>query len=261
MSKKLSHSDIQDKIDNVHGKDEYTLQEGSYKTYSNKIIAFHKCGYKWNVLPNGIIDLKVTCPKCSGRIRTMWNYDKFSKKITEISDGEYALDSEFTSVKKPVDIKHLKCGRVRTVLGASALKGSYKCEMCKVKQGTAKMSAGEKKIRDYLEENSISYNFQHVEDDCKYKKVLPFDFGILDEDGTPWAMIEFDGEQHFNRDGFYGFSDSYAAEYDLDLQQLRDSIKDNYCESRGIIMLRIPYNYEGKIDSILNRFFRVHKKV
>lgn len=257
---KLSYEDIQNRIDLKHGNGEYTLGEGSYSSYSKKIIAIHRCGYKWSVQPDSIINKGTTCPKCSGRLRFRWDQESFSRRIEEMSNGEYCLDSDFQSVKKIVDIKHIECGRVRTVLGQSALKGGYTCEMCNIKKGRAIISTGEKKILEYLELNGVSYSFQHREDECKYKRVLPFDFALLDSQGNPWAMIEFDGEQHFNRDGFYDFSDSYTSDYDLELQQIKDNIKDGYCVERGIIMLRIPYTNISRIDSILQRFLRVHKK-
>lgn len=258
--KRLTEEEVQERIDKVHGVDEYTLITGSYSSLSKKAKIIHnKCGYIWNVQPSSIINIGTNCPKCSGNIRTRWNTETFSEKILEISNGEYVLDSDYISVNKIVDIKHVKCGRVKTLLGKEALKNRYVCEICEPKVVHSKESLGERKVRKFLESNKMQFITQYKTDECKYKRPLPFDFALVDEYGDPWAMIEFDGEQHFNRDGFFG--SEYTAEYDLELQQLKDGIKDRYCDSKGIIMLRIPYTHIDRIDSILNRFFRVYKKV
>lgn len=257
-SKKLTDMEVQDRIDAVHGKGEYILVEGTYTSSVKQMVVVHRCGYEWHTMRSSIIEKKITCPRCSGRMRTMWTAETFGEKIKDMSNGEYELDSDFTIVQRVVEIKHVKCGRVKTVTGSSALKGSYKCDMCKIKEGKSNESVGEKKIREYLESHDIIFETQYKTDDCKYKRQLPFDFAILDDDNTPLVMIEFDGEQHYNRGNFFG-SDEYTAEYDLEKQQIRDSIKDEYCNKNGILMLRIPYTSINRIDSILNRFFRVHK--
>lgn len=96
-----------------------------------------------------------------------------------------------------------------------------------------------------MEENNILYKYQDDSfQDCKYKKVLPFDFKIINKDS--FILLEYDGEQHYKP--IYG-------EDRLKLQQKRDQIKNNYCKKNNIKLYRIPYtdfnNIEDKLKEIL----------
>ncbi len=97
-------------------------------------------------------------------------------------------------------------------------------------------------IAHKLDELSIDFVVEHRFDDCKYKRSLPFDFYLPEKN----AVIEYDGAQHYKSIQYYG-GDDY-----LKLVQLRDKIKDDYCESAGIKMIRIPYTKtKSEIESIL----------
>ena len=93
-------------------------------------------------------------------------------------------------------------------------------------------SKGEITIEKYLIKNNIKYTEQKTFDDCKYKKLLLFDFYLYQYN----ICIEFDGEQHFNPRKHFGGIKS------LELQQKRDSIKNQYCKDNNIKLLRIKYN-------------------
>ena len=103
-------------------------------------------------------------------------------------------------------------------------------------------SKGEKTIRNFLLINNINFIQQKKFDDCKHKQKLSFDF-YLPKYNT---CIEYDGIQHFELLKYIGF-DKFK------IIQKRDIIKNNYCISNNIHLLRIKYN-ENILD-ILSKFF------
>lgn len=104
---------------------------------------------------------------------------------------------------------------------------------------TCKSSKGEMIIEKILLENNINYIRQHVFNNCKNIKVLPFDF-YLPEHNT---CIEYDGRQHFEPIELWGGKES--LEYTIN----NDSIKETYCSENNIKLVRV--NYKDDVQKIL----------
>lgn len=99
------------------------------------------------------------------------------------------------------------------------------------------ISKGENKINQLLRENSIRYQTQKTFEDCVNPHTntkLRFDFYLPDYN----CCIEYDGEQHYKTKIS---SYSYFTEEALSKIKYRDKIKDNYCLSHSIRLIRIPY--------------------
>ena len=99
------------------------------------------------------------------------------------------------------------------------------------------VSKGENKINQLLRENSIRYQTQKTFEDCVNPHTntkLRFDFYLPDYN----CCIAYDGEQHYKTKVS---SHSYFTEEALSKIKYRDKIKDNYCLSRSIRLIRIPY--------------------
>lgn len=88
----------------------------------------------------------------------------------------------------------------------------------------------------YFDEIKTKYISQHTYDDCKYKQQLKFDFYLPDYN----CCIEFDGLHHFEPATFGGRSIE-QAEKDFEEIQIKDEIKNNYCQNNNIKLIRIPY--------------------
>lgn len=99
-------------------------------------------------------------------------------------------------------------------------------------------SKGEMKIELLLIKNNIKYKHQFIFSACKYKKELPFDYAIFNEDNSIKCVIEYDGEQHFKYIPYW-----HKTEQGFMLQQLRDSIKTDFCKINNIPLIRIPYTH------------------
>ena len=95
-------------------------------------------------------------------------------------------------------------------------------------------SFGESYIQSLLEIMDCQFESQYTFDDCKYINVLRFDFAIFKSDKLI-GLIEYDGKQHFEPINYFGGEDGFAK------TKKRDEIKNTYCKSHDIPLLRIPY--------------------
>ena len=84
-------------------------------------------------------------------------------------------------------------------------------------------------------------------------KKLRFDFAILDKYDNIFAVIEFDGAQHYKPVDFFGGVENFEK------TKKRDSIKNKYCLDNNIEMIRISYLEFDSIEDIINE--KIIKKV
>jgi very-short-patch-repair endonuclease len=112
-----------------------------------------------------------------------------------------------------------------------------------------KFSKGEKRIEEVLNDLSILYLPQYTFNDCKDVNVLPFDFYLLDLN----VCIEYDGQHHYYPVTFNGISQEQAKINHLNTIH-HDKIKNEYCDSNGIKLLRIPYYEFKNIKDIIVNF-------
>jgi hypothetical protein len=133
------------------------------------------------------------------------------------------------------------CGTIRE----DHLVCGHGCPICR-------NSIGEKRVKEYLIKHKINFVQQHTFDGCKNIRDLPFDFYLPDYN----TCIEYDGIQHFEPVDFGGKGEEYAIQQFKDLQ-IRDGIKNNYCQNNHIFLCRIKYTQNVK--TTLDMFFKTLK--
>lgn len=101
-------------------------------------------------------------------------------------------------------------------------------------------SKGELKIANILKENNIKFRKQMYYDDLLSEngRHLRFDFYIPEGN----YLIEYDGEQHF-----ICTEKGWNTEEKLAKARQRDEMKNDYCRSHGIPLIRIPYTHYKNI--------------
>jgi hypothetical protein len=103
-------------------------------------------------------------------------------------------------------------------------------------------SKGEKEICRFLKKHKINFIREHRFDECRGKKYkLPFDFYLP----SFRTCIEFDGIQHFKPLPFFGGEQAFES------LKINDKIKQTYCEDNFIELIRIRFDQEDNISSIL----------
>lgn len=116
-----------------------------------------------------------------------------------------------------------ECGREKDVLGTSLRQlRSLSCG------NHSNISKGNVKISEILDSANIEYEIEKKFSTCKDKTYLPFDFYVENK-----YLIEYDGEQHFNKDSVF----------DYEYTHKHDEMKNKWCKENNIPLIRIPYTH------------------
>lgn len=204
------------------------------KYVSNKTKIKHickKCGNVYNQRPNNHLQGQ-GCPICKQNRKTTQSYIGDCKRL-----GYDLPIEEYININ--TNIKH-KCsqGHIYSQRPSHHLNG-IGCPICSE-------SHGEKFIRNYLDNNGISYEPQKKFHDLKDKAYLSYDFYLPDYN----TLIEYQGIQHFESVSFDGKTSS-----DLEKQQYHDKLKREYAKNNGYTLLEPTYKLDtqDKINDYLDK--------
>lgn len=165
--------------------------------------------------------------------------DAFKDRVRN-RNPNFEVLSEYKGMRKKILRRCTQCGDERYVLAHHLMEG-HGCPKCK-------LSRGAKSISQYLKEHDIVYEAEYRFDDCADERPLPFDF-YLPELNT---VIEYDGEQHFGPVRFGQYTEDIAIAK-FEQAQKHDAIKNKYCETHNINLIRIPYTDFDEIPNILDK--------
>jgi len=236
---------LNEMIEYINNNSNYTFVSIDNKNnITSKSIITLKCDkgheYKteWNNFQQG-----KRCPYCLGKYKTT---SDFYNEVNIITNGEYTLVGEYIDSSTYTKIIHNICGHIWDITPNNFLNG-HRCPKCK-------LSKGECLVKGFLENNFIQYIFQYKFIECKNKFSLPFDFAVINNDKL-LCLIEYDGKQHFEPVNFGGISDIEAYKNYLNTVY-NDNIKNLYCKSNNIKLIRIPYWEFNNIENILEKELR-----
>ncbi len=153
---------------------------------------------------------------------------------------DYSLiDGEYQNANEPITIICRKHGEFSQIPYNHLMgKGCPKC----------RESTGEKKIRRILEERGIRYIYEWKDHNCIAKRALKFDFYIPSHN----AIIEYDGEQHFDPHARWWSSDKEANLRNYTALRERDQMKTEWALENGYELLRI--RFDEKLETVLLDF-------
>lgn len=216
---------------------------GQYTNAKTKILC--KCkidGCEWEGLPSNLIRGE-GCPKCGvasqTRMRTK-THDQYIREVAEINPDIEVIEP-YINIDTRILHRCKKDGTEWKVSPNSILSGTG-CPRCND-------SRGEREIRLYLDRHNIAYICQYRFNQCRSTSPLPFDFYLPDLN----MCIEYDGIQHFKAIDYFGGEDGFLK------YQARDNIKNNFCKTNNISLLRI--RYDQSVQDILNNFFEQYKTI
>ena len=149
-----------------------------------------------------------------------------------------------TECKNNHELLEMKCdkGHIFKMKFTKFYHRGHRCPHCKE-------SKGERAILNILEKYKENYIHQYIFNDCKFKQPLRFDFYLPKYN----CCIEFDGEQHFKIMDWFGGLDGFIN------TKIRDTIKNEYCKSNDIELIRISYLEIEDIENILIKKLRLNK--
>lgn len=217
----------------IHG-DKYDYSLVDYENAHKKIIIKCPKHGEFIQIPWNHISLKEGCPYCGNNKSNM---ELFLKKAEEIHNGRYnySLFTNYTNNREKIRIICPEHGEFVQIL-CNHLNGQG-CPVCLE-------TKGERKIREFLQDNKIKFEVYKRFKECRYKNPLPFDFYLPDMN----ICVEYDGPQHFEPVKHFG------GQKRLEYTILLDKIKDKYCEENGINLFRIRYddNLQLKLSELFD---------
>ena len=242
INKRLSHQEFINKLNDKGKLRDYQVISKYINTRTKIKVKHLKCDNIFEILPNKFLNSNQGCSYCyKSKLKTT---EEFKKEVYNLVNDEYLVLGEYINNKTKILIKHNKCNHTYYVAPYHFLQ-DRRCPYCK-------RSKGEEKIIKYLESNNYEYEYQYSFEDCKYINKLLFDFKLENDDGRI-ILIEYDGKQHEN--GYFCYN-----EKDFKKQQIRDKIKNNYCNSHdNIDLYRINYRDYSIIEDILEEIIKKYE--
>lgn len=137
---------------------------------------------------------------------------------------------------RPQFLCQCECGNQKVIQKDSLMNGTISCGCIN--------SRGEREIAEFLRTNNIKFKIQYGFPDLVGELPLKFDFAIFNNENKLIALIEYQGEQHFEPIKFFG------GDKKFDRQQLNDNAKREYCKNKNINLIEIPY--WGKVEDYLS---------
>lgn len=150
--------------------------------------------------------------------------------------GAYRVIGEYVRARQPLLVERLVCGHRYNVSPDNLLRGKG-CPCCGIRQ-----SHYMDIVETFFEKNEVEYEKEKRFDDCKYVRVLPFDYYLSQYN----MCIEVDGEFHYPHNNTYRNKLSAYEEV-----AARDNVKTQYCKDNNIALLRLPYFKESEFEDIL----------
>lgn len=230
--------EIKEKIKSRKDRKDYLLVSG-YKSMHKEAVFLHtKCKKTFKKKPTEFFDKRHTCP-CPFCANTKYTTATFCDKVLKDTDGKYLVLGQYINNKTKITMEHLKCEHVWDVRPDTFLHGT-RCPKCSSSKGNAA-------IRKFLECNNIKHEGEHKIKECRNKRVLPFDFAILDADDNIKLLIEYQGREH------YEIVDAFGGEEGFIERNKHDLIKSEYCTKNNIDLFTIHYKHYKNINNLLKQ--------
>lgn len=173
-------------------------------------------------------------------------------KIKKINVGEtYGLfkvisitpSTEFSEHQSRAIIKCVMCGAEQEARYKHIRNHEVACDCFRNR------STGESIVDFLLSKHNIPHTSEYVFEDLfgEGGGLLRYDFAVL-ENNKVKALIEFDGQQHYQNAGSY-----YNPTGKV---QVHDNLKDAYAAEHNIPLLRIPFNKAPQAEEIIIDFLK-----
>jgi hypothetical protein len=223
------------RIEPIFGTDAFDYSKLDYQgAHKEVILICKKCGNIETKAPS-VWYLGFGCLKCRPKQHNPKQITKeqFLERAIKIHGDRYDYSKiEYKSIYDEVEIVCSKHGSFYQK-PAIHLYAKSNCPECKI-------TRGEERISQYLNNKGIKYIFQHkVKIDNSYHY---YDFYLPDQN----IMIEFNGMQHYKPIKFFGGQEAF------DYLQSRDKIKKQYCLDNQIKLLIFSYTELDQIETLLN---------
>lgn len=229
---------FKEKVCQMYG-DEYNVL-GEYIPKTKILMQHNICNHIYLVAPNNFIK-GYRCPKCFRNFP--FTTEEYKKKVYDLVEDEYEVLEDYKNNHTKILMKHNICNHIYRVRPNDFLGRHVRCPQCNE-------SKGESKIKNFLKNNNIKFQPQYIFNNLlsDLGNPLRFDFGVLNNDNNLKFLIEYDGQQHFE------WIKGWIPKNKFIKTQYHDQMKNNYCQTNNISLLRIPYWEYDNIETILTNY-------
>jgi len=256
--KKQTYADLIEKFAFRNALDDYDIggigDRGAEADSKKRIEIIHKvCQSKKTITPYELPEY--TCNECERKKWREENYKKLKRMFLEETDGEYELLSDsYINNQEKLRILHTSCGREFLMSKNHFFSAGHRCPRCST-------SKGEQIVSEFLSRKGIAFLHNYRNSECinpKSGKRLEMDFQLLSDEGKVFALIEYDGKQHFYSDELFGSSNPQKVWQEI---VLRDNVRTRFAKEKGFPLLRIPYTYDKKmqIEKTIDFFLKLNR--
>ena len=208
---------------------QYTLLSKFVNLGVKVTIKCNKCGEVFNVYPGHLLHRRFG-KDCKHHVEL--DFKQASILLDQISNKKIKL-VHFSGMSSVATFKCCKCGNVWRATATGVFHSGSGCPNC------AK-SKGEKAVTEYLKKRDYHFESQFRIKTCRDKKTLPFDFAVINKDGSLNSLIEYQGCQHFFNPFQYCKGDFFNKESVLSVQK-HDAMKLSFCKKHGIKLIYINH--------------------
>lgn len=219
------------------GNGEYSFVKKTKIRGTRAVVLRHdECGSELLATYRNFVEKGVRCHTCVNKKVKSTGF--FKEQVHDLVGDEYSVVGDYVRALEKIEFTHNGCGRSFFMRPNSFLSG-IRCPLCSA-------SKGEHIVEQALIELGIAYSCQYIDDRCMNKRHLPFDFAVYSNSGDLRLLIEYDGLQHFEPVKFFGGEKRFAD------RQINDGIKNEFCKSNNIPLLRIPYWKKDDVPEIIS---------
>lgn len=225
----------------------YTWLSGNHFDKNSNICISDSDGYLYEISAHYLFAKDRNCNFMKFTVHNPYTLNNIKLWMLTNAKGYELLSTEYVNTN---DKLLFKCPEGHIFETSwTKFRGGRRCVECTLSQGARMV---------YYRLKELNYNFdvEYRFKDCKYKNTLPFDFVVFNEDNSILCAIEFDGEFHYKPNTFSSATDKNLRTFKY--TKIRDEVKNEYCKSNNIPLLRIPYwerdngNVEKIVDDFLN---------
>lgn len=243
-----SFSDFTNESKEVHGN-KYNYDFVEYVNFRTKVkILCNSCNNIFEQIPFNHVRGHgcKTCAIDKNSNAQKSNIKEFIVKAEKIHQQKYNYEFvNYNNCYTKIKILCKKCNKIFEQSPSNHIRGEG-CPKCNE-------SKGEIRVAEYLSEKNIRFIPQKTFQTLRDIRFLKCDFYLEDLN----LLIEYDGEYHYK---LVRGSTSELKQKNLENNQRRDKIKDEWAKANNIPLLRIPYWDFDRIEELIDAFILEHTR-
>lgn len=197
----------------------------------------------WWQTPTSLLTGSIGCPTCYSKSiseRCKKSNEKFLEQLNKTNPNIIPLEEYIDDHSKILCTCKIHTDYKWYAAPNKILHKNTGCPKC-----SKSVSSNEIKLQDILCKWGYNFCVQKRFPECRDKYPLPFDIYLEDFN----ILIEYDGEQHYkiiNRN-----TSNKKIKDNFEKTKYHDEIKNNYCRTHKIPLIRIPYWEQDNLENYL----------